>query len=183
MKKRNTTIFAFLLLAAVGMGVGYAAFSQEFDVNGTVKVNTTQASEEFSKEIIFTAASATVEKAGGVPAGENPTTATIDAGAHSVTWTINALQAKGDKCVGTFTVTNNSDLAAQISAYAKSQQEGTAGLFSILVEGLAGNERLEAKNDTNSDEITFKVTVEMLKDPTEKADYTFNVGFNASLPQ
>ena len=180
MKKRNTTIFAFLLLAAVGMGVGYAAFSQEFDVNGTVKVNTSQAEEEFKKEIIFTNATAEVQKAGGVAAGENPTTATIDAGAHSVTWTINALQAKGDKCIGTFTITNNSDLAAKIDAYALTNDH--SDLFSVTVANIANENVIAAKTaNDDTDTLTFTVTVEMLKDPTATEDYTFNVGFNAVL--
>ena len=52
MKKRNTTIFAFLLLAAVGMGVGYAAFTQDFLVDGDIIVNTSQAEKEFKIMIV-----------------------------------------------------------------------------------------------------------------------------------
>ena len=180
MKKRNTTIFAFLLLAAVGMGVGYAAFSQEFNINGTAKVGITQADQEFQKEIIFTQAEAVLTKIDpSAQVSAEPTKVELDAAKHVATWTINDLQAKGDKCVGTFTVTNNSDLAAQIEQLNISNPD--ASLFSITVAGIANDDRLEAKNDGDTDEITFTVTVEMLKDPTATKDYTFNVKYTATL--
>lgn len=182
MKKRNTTIFAFLLLAAVGMGVGYAAFSQEFDVNGTLNIKTSQAEEEFKEEIIFTAASAVVTKANNEAAAADATTTTIEDGKHTVTWTINDLQAKGDKCVGTFTVTNNSDLAAKIEAFANTNNN--ADLFSVTVNNMENGKTLAAATASDDlDQITFTVTVEMLRDPITTQAYTFNVGFTASLAQ
>ena len=53
MKKRNTTIFAFLLLAAVGMGVGYAALTTELEMIGQVGIKNEQAQEEFTKEVTY----------------------------------------------------------------------------------------------------------------------------------
>ena len=182
MKKRNTTIFAFLLLAAVGMGVGYAEFSQNFKINGSFEVNTTQAEKEFQKEIIFTQAEAVVTKINPSESSAEPTKVELDDAKHTVTWTINDLQAKGDKCVGTFTVTNNSDLPAQIEAYAKSDNGN--GLFLVTVNNMENGKTLAAKTaDDNTDQITFTVTVEMLKDPTSSQAYTFSVGFTASLAQ
>ena len=49
MKKRNTTIFAFLLLAAVGMGVGYAALTDNLGINGNATVELSKFKDIWSK--------------------------------------------------------------------------------------------------------------------------------------
>lgn len=176
MKKRNTTIFAFLLLAAVGMGVGYAAFTQDFLVDGDIIVNTSQAEKEFKEEIIFTAHSASTVKA-DTTLGTVAETTSLSNNDHTATLTINNLQAKGDICTASFTVTNKSDLPAVIDAYA-APVSPDASLFEITVQDtLKDDATLAAKGGS----ITFTVTIEMLKDPIKSESYAFTVGFNAVL--
>ena len=99
MKKRNTTIFAFLLLAAVGMGVGYAAFSQAFDITGTININTSQAEEEFKEEIIFNNEYSAVTTKADSALGTVTETITLSNNNHSATLEVSGLQAEGDVCV------------------------------------------------------------------------------------
>ena len=112
MKKRNTTIFAFLLLAAVGMGVGYAALTQEMGVNGDVVLKNDQAQEEFTESIVFQENPAIVSS--------NATAAAdaivLDGTRHNATWTINSLAAKGDTTKATFTILNEGDVDAYIKS-------------------------------------------------------------------
>ena len=176
MKKRNTTIFAFLLLAAVGMGVGYAAFSQPFSVGGTIKVNTSEAEQEFQKEIIFSAASAETDKADANKANVSESI-TLDAAKHIATLEVANLQAKGDICTVQLTVENNSDLPAVISGYTLTDTADTS-LFKITVQDTLKN---GATIDADGGTLPFTVTIEMLKDPVKTESYSFTIGFKADL--
>ena len=184
MKKRNTTIFAFLLLAAVGMGVGYAALSQQFNVGGTVTIEKVQAQKEFTEEVIFAEiadADLNYFKAdGSAKAKVEGDKAVLDTAKHNVTWTVKTLAAKGEKATLSLTVLNQSDVEAtiqNITAWTNSSN----GLFSVTDDLSTKDLVLSAKDDQTVDSVTFTITITMLKDVTadEATDYTFGFSFVA----
>lgn len=54
MKNRKTVIVAFLLVAALLLGVGYAAVTNVLDIQGSVSVSASDAEKEFNEDIYFT---------------------------------------------------------------------------------------------------------------------------------
>ena len=55
MKKRRTFIVSMLLVAALALGIGYAALSDTLDINGTADVNQSQAEADFDLNVYFSA--------------------------------------------------------------------------------------------------------------------------------
>ena len=184
MKKRNTTIFAFLLLAAVGIGVGYAALSQQFNVGGTVTLDKGQAQKEFTEEVIFAdIADADLKyfKADNTSKAKvEGDSAVLDAAKHKVTWTVKTLAAKGEKATLSLTVLNQSDVEATIQNITE-WTNSSNGLFSVTDDLKTKDLTLSAKNGETVDSVTFTITIEMLKDVTadEATDYTFGFSFVA----
>ena len=59
MKKRNLVIVAFMLVAAMTIGVGYAALSATLTINGTASLDISAASEDVTKQVYITSGSST----------------------------------------------------------------------------------------------------------------------------
>lgn len=57
MKNRKFVVAAFLLAAAMLLGVGYAALTDELSIVGTLKTDTTEAMGEFDADVYFSGTS------------------------------------------------------------------------------------------------------------------------------
>lgn len=103
MKKRNTYVGLFLLVAVLMLGIGYAAISNiSLYITGTAKA--TISDENFKVKFTGTP---TVNK-------EDIVTATITDDTHA-TMVVDSLKAKGDTATATYTILNESaDLSASI---------------------------------------------------------------------
>ena len=108
MKKRNTTIFAFLLLAAVGMGVGYAALTDTLSLSATVSgtgVNDNDITDSKIFDIVWTAREPEETQ---VSAETRPTllgTASLDQSDSDIaTISVEGMLLKGDKVVFVFDI-------------------------------------------------------------------------------
>ena len=53
MKNRKTIIVAFLLVAALCLGIGYAALTDQLNITGTASINTAEAQEVFDADVYF----------------------------------------------------------------------------------------------------------------------------------
>ena len=96
MKKRRTLIIALLLVAAMMLGIGYAALSRELIVSSTAILNPNK--DDF--QIEFTDAdSSDDEKA----------TASIAASKTTANYEVKGLSKKGDSVTLTYVVTNNTE--------------------------------------------------------------------------
>ena len=157
MKKRNTTIFAFLLLAAVGMGVGYAAISQEFEVGGDITVNTTAAEEELEKDVYFSGKT------------EDKCTVTIN-DEHSASIDVNGLEVINDVATATLTIQNNYELDVIVKGV--NFTEGSKSEFTVTC-GLVEGTKIEA-----GDSLTFTFTVKLNVMPTQQLIDSFGLSFN-----
>lgn len=164
MKKRRTLIVSALLVAALALGIGYAALSSVmFNITGTAKVNAVQ--ENF------------VVKFTGKPAVEN-CTASITAD-RMADMAVNNLTKPGDVAKATFTIINDKDNGSLYAAMLGAVQvvSDASGHFLIEVENKA---ELENKVLEPGDTTTVVVKVTLLDVPMDVQSATIDVKFTAT---
>jgi hypothetical protein len=109
MKNKRTVVVAFLLVAAMLLGVGYAALTDTLTIIGNAHIDVDTANKTFDEKVYFSAATATSTTGTGTTA-DIASYSTDDA-----TFTANKLAVVGEKSVFTFTITNDSNVDAIIS--------------------------------------------------------------------
>ena len=151
MKNRKTVVVAFLLLAVMLLGVGYAALTDVLDITGSADVNQSAAEEAFNEDIFFSAA----------VANDAGNTASVNADNNDkASFTANNLKGKGDKATFTFTIKNNGDVDATVTPNISSNTN--AAYFGVSSDWAGQPKDLKA-----GEEITYTVTFELLETPTE----------------
>ena len=113
MKNRKFVVVAFLLVAVMLLGVGYAALTDTLTIIGNAHIDVDTANKTFDEKVYFSAAEATSTTGTGATADVASCT-TDDA-----TFTANKLAVVGEKSVFTFTIKNESNVDAVISVAAK----------------------------------------------------------------
>lgn len=163
MKKRRTLVISALLVAALALGIGYAALSSVmFNITGTAKVNAVQ--ENFL--VKFT----------GTPAVEN-CTASISAD-RMADISVNSLTVPGQTAKATFTIVNDDSVslyAAKLGAIQVASD--TSGHFLIEVENKA---ELENKVLEPGDSTTVVVKVTLLDVPMDVQSANIDIKFTAT---
>lgn len=107
MRNRKTVIVAFMLVAVMLLGVGYAALTDSLDIGGTAEITKNAAEAAFDADVYFTKATALT----------NGNTTSINAdNADKVSFTASSLATKGDKAIFEYEVSNYNDLKAVIAA-------------------------------------------------------------------
>ena len=107
MKKRRTLIITALLIAALALGIGYAALSRELVIGSEANL----APDENDFDIVFTSASIDNSDFGSASLTGDPNNATT---AH---YTLTGLSAKGDTAVMTFVIKNRTqDVKATLAS-------------------------------------------------------------------
>jgi hypothetical protein len=112
MKNKRTVVVAFLLVAAMLLGVGYAALTDTLTIIGNAHIDVDTANKTFDEKVYFSDAKATSTTGTGTTA-DIASYSTDDA-----TFTANKLAVVGEKSVFTFTITNDSNVDAIISVAA-----------------------------------------------------------------
>ena len=150
MKKRRSVVIAFLLIAALVMGIGYAALTDVLDITGSADVNQSAAEEAFNQDIHFSAA----------VANEEGNTASINAdNKDKASFTANTLQGKGDKATFTYTIINDGDVDATITP--KISSNTNEAYFKYYSDWNGHPTELLA-----GDTVTYTVTIELIETPT-----------------
>ena len=166
MKNRRNIIVAFLLCACLIVGVGYAALTDVLDITGSADVNQSAAEEAFNEDIYFSAA----------VANQTGNTASVNSDNNDkASFTAKTLKGKGDKVTFTFTIKNDGDVAALVTPKLNASLGNTNPEYFSIVSDWNG----EAKTLPANSEITYTVTVELLKTPTETIGGSFLVEFTA----
>ena len=106
MKNRKFVVVAFVVLAAMLLGVGYAALTDTLTIIGNANVDLAGANQVFDERVYFS--DAQVVK--GI-AGKD----VVSFSADDATYTVHGLATIADEAVFTFTITNDSNLDALIS--------------------------------------------------------------------
>jgi len=112
MKNRKTVVVAFLLVAVMLLGVGYAALTDTLTIIGNAHIDLDTANITFDEKIYFSNAEATSSTGTGAVADVASYTA------DDATFTANKLATVGQQSVFTFTITNDSNVDAVISVNA-----------------------------------------------------------------
>ena len=107
MAKRRNIIVAFLLIAVLIMGIGYAELVDELTVTGQAGVTA------FDADIYFKSF-AEVKASDSAPSKFSTLTATDDSATMNVA--TGALKVAGDKAVAKFTIANDADYPVEITA-------------------------------------------------------------------
>lgn len=176
MKKRRTSIAAFLLLASLSLGVGYAALTDTLSVNGGAKGNV----DNSNLEVVF---EETVKEA---------TLCSLVVANDKVTanMTVDALDTKGQKGVGKLTVVNNTKNAVE------DELDATLSTPQVVETDAEDYFKVSAYWEDTSDLVleaartgveagtnVLVIEVELIKTPTDSANLptaTFTVTFTAT---
>lgn len=163
MKNRKIVIVAFLLVAMMLLGVGYAALTDVLDITGSADVNQSAAEAEFDLDIYFTDAEA----------NDAGNTASVNADNNDkASFTAKNLAEKNDTATFTFTITNQSDLDAVVTP---SISSNTKEDYFALSSDWAGQPQTLASGETK----TYTVTVELTATPTETISGSFIIELTA----
>ena len=111
MKKRNLVIVAFMLIAAMTIGIGYAVLSVDLTMAGTAIYDRGNASDDFTSDVYFVSGQVV---SGGSGSGTDSVAAISD-GARHAKFTVNSLMLTGEKAVFEFVVANENVVPIYIS--------------------------------------------------------------------
>lgn len=127
MKNRKTVVVAFLLVAAMLLGVGYAALTDTLTLDGRVTIDMNQAGVNFDEKIYWSAAKIT----------ESTNTSAEDVitgqGTDDLNFTLHSLATKGDVVKMTCTIKNESNVRVKITVNEPTMAEDY-GKFSCTYE-------------------------------------------------
>lgn len=112
MKNKKKVVVAFLLVAVMLLGVGYAALTDTLTIIGNAHIDLDVANSTFDEKVYFSNAVATSSTGTGATADVASYTA------DDATFTANKLATVGQISVFTFTITNDSNVDALISVAA-----------------------------------------------------------------
>ena len=148
------------------LGIGYAALTDVLDINGTADVTNNAANNEFDQDIYFSAA---VANEGA------PNTASVNGNNNDkADFTVKSLALKGDKATFTFTIKNDGELPAVVTPQLTALNATTEEYFTISSDW-AGQPKVLAANSS----ITYTLTIELIKTPTDSVAGTFHVELTA----
>ena len=165
MKSRKGLI-SLMLVAVLLLGIGYAALTDTLDITGSADVNQSAAEEAFNEDIYFSAA----------VANEAGNTASVNADNNDkASFTAKTLKGKGDKVTFTFTIKNDGDVAATVTPKLNATLGNTNPEYFSLTSDWDGGAKVLAAGS----EVTYTLTVELLKTPTETIAGSFLVELTA----
>lgn len=155
MKKRRNVIISLLLVAALALGIGYAAIADVLDINGSADVTKDGAQTVFDQDVHFTAAQAGTT---------GDVASIIDGDDDMASFTAYSLKAVGDTASFTFTITHEanevSDLAAIVQPSLAQDGNNHTDYFKVYSDWNAQPKTLQPGESK-----TYTVTVELLKTP------------------
>lgn len=163
MKNRRIAIVAFLIVAILLMGVGYAAISRNLQITGSAHISAVTVNEfdvTFSQVVSETPTD--VNGASGTAAPSSSTN-TIEAGAHEVTLSVAGFETVGDKLVLVYEVEYST------------QKEGIDALLETPVVTIANT---NPSSDTNQ---YFTATATFATDTLTEVDPTTTLTLEIEL--
>ena len=174
MKNRKFVVIAFVVIAAMLLGVGYAALTDTLTIIGNANIDLSAANNVFDERIKFVAAEATSSTGTGTVA---------DVASYSdddATYTVHKLATKGEVSVFTFTIKNDSNLDAEISV-APNKLSGdvnpsNSNAKKFEVEYAYPQGTVLAAGGS----ITVQVTVTLIESVIEATSATFGIEYTAT---
>ncbi|MBE6601545.1 MAG: hypothetical protein E7637_03440 [Ruminococcaceae bacterium] len=177
MKRRRTIITSLLLIAALALGIGYAAITGSLIVDGKVVA----AAQPFNVHFIAFEAGTGTGVLSNIPEVSCDTTLSETNPAKSIMLNVRNMASDGDTVSATLTIKNDNDCDMYVSVdtilygeTAGTATSATPNYFTVTTDWTA------AKKIDKGATATIKVTIEMDKSCTE--DYTgyFRVTLNGT---
>lgn len=109
MKNRKFIVVAFLIVAVMLLGVGYAALTDTLTIIGNAHIDVDTANKTFDEKVYFSDAKASSST------GTGTTADVVSYSSDDATYTANRLATVGETSVFTFTIKNDSNVDAEIS--------------------------------------------------------------------
>ena len=189
MKNRKTILVAFMLVACMVVGVGYAALSTELSITGNATFKADQAQNEFSGDIYFSETAVIGTPSNPTPAGTDTAVRTSD---KAMDIAINSLSVKGDTTSFTFTI-ENSSLEHDANLSIKTLKfmgvtitdDNSDGVYEgewldAKVEWIDGTTLSRATDETTPSTAQLKITFTLKKSPTETVVRSINIAIDAT---
>lgn len=166
--KKRTLVISVLLVAALALGIGYAALSDTLAINGTIKSDGATMNDNFDGLVYFTNGTVTNEPAAHI-------TATVSAayGGDEASYSIEGLTVVGDKVEMAFVIRNDysENVWVTIATHDHNDVENLE-----ITNNYEGPIEIEKNGGTH----TFTITVELLSLTSETIDLTHNITFDVS---
>ena len=173
MKNRKFVVAAFLLAAAMLLGVGYAALTDTLDITGSADINVTDMEKAYEDDIYFVTAVALDPDDDDQTV--NPNTASVNSQNNDkASFSAKSLSKKGDKAKFTFTIANTSVHTVTVEPKLNASAGNTNPTwFKITSDWNGAAQTIAASDGTTAKTITYTVTIELLQDPTEAVSGSF----------
>ena len=152
MKNRKFVVAAFLLAAAMLLGVGYAAIADVLDITGSADVTKENAQASFDADVYFIDAKIADDNV------VNTTSINADNN-DKVSFTAKSLHGQNDTAKFTYTIRNASDVDAVVTP---SISSNTAVEYFELSSDWNGQPKTIPAGET----LTYTITVALKKTPT-----------------
>lgn len=170
MKSRKIVVIAFVLVAALSLGIGYASLTDQLFINGTSELLRSNVNPVFDEKVFISNAemdSATASISGN-------TTSVSQTDNDKASFTADGLKEKDDTAVFIFTISNKNDVAATLAATITSTYD--TNLFDVKYQfaGKAVNTAGEIASGTEATPATttITITVTLKETPTFEDDIT-----------
>ena len=170
MKKRRSLVIAALLVAALALGIGYAAFSSDMSILGEIQMGGIASQVVFSNAEVNAASTATVVK-----------TTINGLDSKGLTIDMEGFVHAGHYVLVDVTISNPHDFPVVIESFSLTQdgEKNPAGnkLFDIVVvdDALAGEPQIAAES-----ELVFQVKITCLATSPVDATENFRIDFKAA---
>lgn len=174
MKNRKIIVTAFILVAIMVLGVGYAAVSDTLDIQGTADITATDAGETLNEDVYFSGIMKGDTRVDAIVAGDNlGYVASININDNDMAhFTVSSLKKAGDSVTITYEVTNESTNPVTL---ALKNSSSTEPIFTVTTELDSATKVVGAGSTT-----TVWVTVTLNADPTAAVTGAFTVGITAT---
>ena len=159
MKNRKIVVVAFLLIAVLLLGVGYAALTDTLDITGTADADLGALNSEFDKEIYFSKA----------VANQSGNTASVNADNDDKASFSAKSMVKGTPATFTFTIQNDSEHEVVVTPKLNATMGNTEPDIYKISSDWGGASKTIAAGGS----ITYTVTVELVGDPIEAISGSF----------
>ena len=179
MKKRRTLIISLLLIAALALGIGYAATSGNLTINGTVSTQRQEFAVYFTQAVLKDCTDGVVAKV--ETNTEVKTDETTDLGTlKSVQLDITGMKVVGDSVTVTFTVENHNAFPMYINNISVTNAETNAFAVTTSLDNVATQPITLAESGQEGDSTTVDVTVTVDDFVSEDIKQSFTILIHSS---
>lgn len=179
MKNRKTVIVAFLLVAALLLGVGYAAVTNVLDIQGSVAVSASDAEAEFNEDIYFAGVVVDDNLVESVDANAGKLyTANINTNNNDkAQFTVTGIKKTGDSATITYRIKNDSEHEASVALKGTITNTNSTDFH---FDYYFGSESVKSAAIAAGGTTDVTVKVELINQLTEASSASFVIELNAT---